>query len=296
MSERPTPSWAVDMPKDSFLSYNVTYECGKYLSLFEQDIFQSQDEIVKTIKYYFYDPTKHGYPKNKSYPILIFLHGATNSFVGDMCINYSGAEHYATEEYQKSLGGAYLLIPIANEYRGDDGKLYGCWNEEYLEPVYNLIHDFIKRHTEGVGKKFLLGNSAGARFTFDMGNTYTDYFDGLIPVGSTDIPDDEKLDEYEKKGISLFFAIGKRDEFHSYKEEVEPRLSRLKAMKGCFIFTPDWVYNGDRGIASVYAGVEMGQHCLMNSIQANLMFDDGCPMDSRLPRGLTGWIDEMNRI
>ena len=102
MNERPTPPWAAEMPKDSFLSYNVTYECGKYLSLFEQDTFETKDEIVKTLKYYFYDPTKHGYPKKKDYPIIIFLHGASNSFVGDMCVNYTRAEHYGTQKYQKN--------------------------------------------------------------------------------------------------------------------------------------------------------------------------------------------------
>ena len=29
----------------------------------------------------------------------------------------------------------------------------------------------------------------------------------------------------------------------------------------------------------------------MNAVQANLKFDDGTPMDERLPRGMTGWID-----
>ncbi|HKM34849.1 MAG TPA: hypothetical protein VJY54_08910 [Lachnospiraceae bacterium] len=90
-------------------------------------------------------------------------------------------------------------------------------------------------------------------------------------------------------------AIGKRDEFHSFEKKVKPRLSRLEAMERCFIYTPEWVCNGDRGIATINLGVEMGQHCLMNAIQANLMFDDGCPMDSRLPQGLIGWIDEVNR-
>lgn len=61
-------------------------------------------------------------------------------------------------------------------------------------------------------------------------------------------------------------------------------------MKNCFMFTPEWVRNGDKGIASIVAEVEMGQHCLMNAVQANLMFDDGTPMDRRIPRGMTGWI------
>ena len=61
-------------------------------------------------------------------------------------------------------------------------------------------------------------------------------------------------------------------------------------MKHCFIYTPDWFRNGDKGIASINFGFEMGQHCLMNGIQSNLMFDDGTPMDDRLPDGVTGWI------
>ena len=71
---------------------------------------------------------------------------------------------------------------------------------------------------------------------------------------------------------------------------MRPRLERLKAMKNCFIFTPEWVYNGDKGIASIYFGFEMGQHCLVNPMHCNLMFDDGTPMDPRLPNGVTGWI------
>ena len=63
-------------------------------------------------------------------------------------------------------------------------------------------------------------------------------------------------------------------------------------MKHSFIFTPDFVYNGDKGIASINFGFEMGQHCLMNGIQANLMFDDGTPMYPSLPNGMTGWMAE----
>ena len=39
----------------------------------------------------------------------------------------------------------------------------------------------------------------------------------------------------------------------------------------------------------------MGQHCLMNAIQSNLMFDDGTPMEPRLPRGVTGWIADYKK-
>ena len=61
-------------------------------------------------------------------------------------------------------------------------------------------------------------------------------------------------------------------------------------MKRSFIFTPEWTYNGDKGVASINFGVEMGQHCLMNGIQMNLKFDDKTPMDESLPNGVTGWL------
>ena len=51
----------------------------------------------------------------------------------------------------------------------------------------------------------------------------------------------------------------------------------------------------DKGIASIVGGIEMGQHCLMNAVQSNLMFDDGTPMDPRLPDGLTGWIADRRK-
>jgi hypothetical protein len=86
--------------------------------------------------------------------------------------------------------------------------------------------------------------------------------------------------------------MGKRDEFNHYDQMIAPRLDKLNSMKHSFIYTPDWVRNGDKGIASIDGGIEMGQHCLMNAVQCNLMFDDNTPMDERLPGGLTGWIAE----
>jgi rubredoxin len=78
-----------------------------------------------------------------------------------------------------------------------------------------------------------------------------------------------------------------------YEEEVLPRLSRLQKMKHCFVFIPEWVYNGDGGIASINFGREMGQHCIVNSMHTNLKLDDGTFLDKRLPRGVTGWLDEL---
>ncbi|MCQ2598218.1 MAG: hypothetical protein MJ181_10275 [Treponema sp.] len=58
-----------------------------------------------------------------------------------------------------------------------------------------------------------------------------------------------------------------------------------------FLLILDWVYNGDKGIASINFETEMGQHCLVNPMQCNLMFDYGTCIDQRLPHGLIDWIN-----
>ena len=121
---------------------------------------------------------------------------------------------------------------------------------------------------------------------------YPDFFDIAIPVGADAIVEDNNLEVFEKNNIGLFLAMGKRDEINSYEERIKPALPRLEKLKNSFIFTPDWVYNGDHGIASINFGFEMGQHCITNEMHCNLMFDDGTPMEAKLPKGITGWLSE----
>jgi hypothetical protein len=282
-------TWYDEIPEGSFISKAPTYEVGKLIPRFHEGRFTHGDT---TLKYYWFDPREYGYEDNGKLPLLSFLHGTSNSLVGDICINYTGAELYASDSYQKALGGAFILIPVANEYRDEtDGRVHGHWGEEYLESAHALILAFIAEHTNGVGKRILLGNSSGATFVLRLMDTYMDDFDIVIPVGSSSIAGDDVLDLYDAKDKTLFLAIGKRDEFHDFETEIAPRLPRLQRMKHCFLCTPEWVRNGDGGIASIGADTyEMGQHCLMNGVQCNLMFDDGTPMIPELPRGMTGWL------
>ena len=294
MADKPLPPWAGELPKGAFISYEPTYKVGEYFSRFHKASFKSSDfaEMV----YYFYDPTEHGFEKGRQYPLFDFMHGTTNALEGEVCINYAGSEFYAKEEYQKPIGGAYLLLPLANEYRDEEGECKGAWCEDYVKPVYELICHFIgtvAAKNGGVSKKVIFGNSSGATMCFRMVNEYTDFFNALIPIGSAAIPDDKTLDRYDANDVNLFLAICKRDEFHSYQEEIVPRLARLERMKHCFVFTPEWVYNGDHGVSSINFGVEMGQHCLINPMHCNLKFDDGTPMEPRLPNGVVGWLAQM---
>ena len=280
-------SWYDEIPDGDFISKAPTYKVGELFVRFHKGEYTKGDV---TLKYYWYDPREFGAVDDGKITLLTFLHGTSNSLVGDVCINYTGAELYASDSYQRSLKGAFILIPVANEYRDEEGKVQGYWTPDYLNSVHGLILDFIANQTNGVGLRVLLGNSSGATFVLRLMDNYMDDFDIVIPVGSDALPDDAGLDLYDEKGKCLFLAICKRDEFHPFEENLINRMNRLEKMKNVFLFLPEWTRNGDKGIASIDGGIEMGQHCLMNAVQANLMFDDGTPMDPRLPDGLTGWI------
>ncbi len=291
LASRPTAPWLKDVDPDDFVSPYPTYPCGTILDRFKKCEYTGTDGT--TLKYYFFEPAEAKTVPDKKFPLLVFFHGAGNSFVGDLCVNYTGAERYACDDYQASMGGAYILVPIANEFRNEEGRTCGTWSPEYDTVVRELVKSFIEQRSGHIGLRFFLGNSAGGRYVFHALECFPEDADVVIPVGSSEIPGDKALEEFDDAGKHLFFAMGKRDEINDFNSEVVPRLSKLSSLKNCFIFTPEWVRNGDKGIASINGGIEMGQHCLMNGIQANLMFDDGTPMDERLPQGLTGWIAEV---
>lgn len=296
MSEKPTPPWADQIPEGSFISYEPTYKVGEYFSNFHKGSFSLQTEQnSKALSYYFYDPTEHGYDKGKAYSLLVFMHGMSNALEGDVCINYAGAEFYSKSEYQKIFGGAYILVPLANEYIENE-EVLGSWDDSYTSIVHDLIESFIKTHIEpngGLNKKMVFGNSNGGAMAVILTRAYPGYFNAIIPMGAAEIPDEALLDSYDEHDTALFFAAGKHDEFSSYEENVVPLLPRLKKMKRCYIYTPDWVQNGDHGIASINFGCEMGQHCIINPMHCNLKFDDGTLMDENLPDGVAGWLSHL---
>ncbi len=291
MEEKKLPPWANELTENEFISYDVTYTVGEFFDLYEKDTFPN--EKVGDMTYYFFDPTKHGYPSDKKYPLLIFMHGFSNALEGNVCINYSGAELYASEKYQKEMGGAYVLVPIANEKRIAEDEIIGSWSEEYVAPVLKLIQEFEAARCKTIGQKLVFGNSNGAYFCQLVTEAAPDYIHACIPIGSNYIPSDEKLDEFDRNGVHYFFAISKHDEFCDFQAVIVPRIPRLERMKHSFLYFPKWTYNGDGGIASINFGVEMGQHCLINTMHSNLILDDGTPLDPRLPHGVTGWIRQI---
>ena len=286
------PRWAKYMKDGEFISFYPTYKSKIYFDLFDK--YSHPCAETGDITYYVYDPVKHGAAEDKKYPVLMWLHGASNSLDGVKCIMCCGAEQYASEKYQREMGGAYIIVPLANEKRLENGELEGTWCEAYSRPIKEIYDKVCAEHERNIGKKFVMGASSGGYFTWQLLQDYTDYFDGAIPISSGYVPPDQELDTISQSGVSLIIAHGRHDEMADFDECILPRQEKLQGMKNTVCFFPEWVYNGDGGISSVNFGIEMGQHCMINWIQSNLIFDSGKPADQRLANGITGWIKEIS--
>lgn len=282
------PEWAKFLGDGEFISYYPTYKSKIYFDLFDEYSYPCAE--TGDIRYYVYDPVKHGAPADKKYPVLMWLHGATNSLDGVKCIMCCGAEQYASPKYQQDMGGAYIIVPLANEKRLENGELEGSWSNIYLSPIMGIYNKVCADNEKNIGKRFVMGASSGGYFTWRLLEDYTDFFDGAIPISSYYVPSNNALGRISDSGIDLIIAHGRHDEMADFDECIAPRMEKLQSMKNCILFFPEWVYNGDGGVSSVHFGIEMGQHCMINWVQSNLMFDNGTPADERLPNGVTGWI------
>ena len=284
-----SPPWEKYMKPQDFISYLPSYVGGKYRDTFEKKVYKNN--TIGDITYYVYNPIEHGASKDKKYPLLMFFHGRSNSLDGEICITHSGAELYASPEYQKSIGGgAFIVVPLANEKRSCDGEIIGEWSEEYLSPIKNIFDLVCNENKDYINKKVVLGGSAGGYFTWKFTETYPESIDICIPISSRYVPNVERLSIIEENNIQILVAHGRHDELTPFDKCIAPFENYLKNMKNCYCYFPEWVKNGDGGIASLNFGFEMGQHCLINQIQANLMYIDGNPYDERFPNGITGWI------
>lgn len=285
------PEWTKYFKDGDFVSYSVTYKTKIYFDLFDECVFHCGE--TGDIKYYIYDPVKHGADENRKYPVLMFLHGASNSLMGIDCIMCCGAEQFASPEYQSKMGGAYIIAPIANEKRLPNGRIEGTWGDfdiPYHIPVKGIFDRVKDEYSENTGSKIVLGASSGGAFTWKLLEEYPDYFDAAMPIAAAYTLNEQALDKLAKIKTKILVAHGRHDEMVEYDKCVKPCLRKLESMKNVVLFLPEWVYNGDGGIASVFYGSEMGQHCMINWIQANIMFDNGKPADERFPNGITGWV------
>lgn len=281
------PDWAKFMKDGEFISYQTTYKSKVNFHLFDEFSFSDGD---MTIKYYLYNPIKHGADVNGKYPVTMWFHGASNSLMGEGCIMCCGAEQYATPKYQQEMGGAFVVVPLANETRLENGQILGTWDWEYTSIIKKIYDKIVEDYRDNISRKFIMGASSGGRFVWQLLSENQDFFDGAIVISSPVFPPADVFERISKSKTQIMIAHGRHDEMATFEDCIEPYMDKLSNAENCLCFFPEWVYNGDGGISSVFYGFEMGQHCMINWIQNNLVFDDGTPADQMLPYGVTGWI------
>lgn len=287
--KHPVPEWAGLLPEGEFISYLPSYVGGKYFDLFDE--FSYPCEETGDITYYVYDPVKHGADASGKYPVLLWLHGATNALNGKFCICNCGGELFASPKYQREMGGgAYVVVPLANEKTDGNGKLTETFSEKYFRPIKGILERVCE--SGSTGRIFAMGGSLGSWMTWKLAEKFPETFDGIIPISTAYVPTDGRLENIARHNIKVFVTIGRHDETLDFDKDIAPRIPKMEEL-GFLTYFPEWVENGDGGVASLFYGWEMGQHCMINQVQANLMYDDGTPYFGRLPHGVTGWIKEV---
>lgn len=279
--------WEDELETGDFVSYAPSYVNGEGRKRFDK--FEYPCEATGDITYYLYNPLKHGADPNGKYPFMIWIHGF-NCADGINAVGHSGGEQFALPSYQQKLGGgAFILVPIANE-KWINGEMHGHWSEAYFEPLANIIREIQNANKNNISKTMISGGSSGGWMAWIMAEKYTELFDICVPIASGYIPAKEELTRMADTGLITLVMHAKRDELCSFQENIQPRLNDLETMKNCALYFPEWVKNGDGGVASLNFGFEMGQHCLINQVQADLMYLDGTPYDERFKEGFTGWV------
>lgn len=301
--------WAADLTADDVVTDidgdALLESYDDVMALFSEHTFKAINPDVGDMTYYVYDPTEHGFPADGNYPMVLWLHGRDNAFLGRRVIAAGGAAGMAAPGAQKVLGGMYIVCPLANE----DKESAGWWvqhsegitsdNPKDLiegDGIYNTslkgIIDEVKANHSAINDTLLLaGTSAGGMCIDSFMNKYHDtvHVNGIFWM-STIIPTAEKVKQYSDEGTRMWFEISKHDELSFYYANFpEGDTSAYDNIKNFELTAFDWVRCADKSIASCYLGVYQGQHCSCFQVNHNLMFDDGTPYDEKHPDGVTGW-------
>ena len=325
MIEREKYPWGKYLLPDDHISPVPTYNTEPCLKLFEKKVFPSVDEKVGDLTYYFYDPTAHGCPKDGCYPLIFSLHGAGAALHGIDAVAWSGAAMYASSEYQKRMGGAYIVVPLANESLSEDGKLQMPWmtpsgdsHQEIYDPeilkmiapylesnrissllgtdtvyaktLYELLHSVLKAYP-AIKDTVLFGTSSGGYGGWRMLINHPEDFRFAVLMAGAYLPATCELQKIEDSGCEVLICHSRNDEAVPFGLATEPNLPFFERSRHFRTWCPVLARRGDYGVASNAGdGFEMGQHCINDIVQQDLMYDDGRPCDPGIPEGITGLI------
>ena len=268
------------------------------LRLFDEYTFPSIDPNVGDMKYYLFDPIKHGADASKQYPLIVIFHGAGNGMEGVLCATYTDCAVYAGPEYQEMLGGAYILFPKANEY-SDRGRNVNTWmtmdsttkTSKYVPSAAGIIEEVISNNKIDRNKVVVGGTSAGGFMTWRFLAARPDIAKAAFLMAPANNPTAEELAMYEKMKLPIWVIHGTEDEVCRYGTYTGPVADKLRSMPEVRLSALPTVCYGDKSIVRLRVyNIEMGQHLALFCVGANMIYDDGTPYDPTYPDGFIGWL------
>lgn len=323
--------WGAALSDEDFITQDHTYDATPYLPLFEKRVFKEVSNNTGDVRYYVYDPTEHGFPKDQKYPMIFALHGANGSLQNEIAIDWAGVGMFASPSYQEKLGGCYIVCPLANEKETDHGteKTWmtarnetdlSQYDEAVLKEIEPLLKDAPKRRYELLGtdsiysdilyeilhsvlneysninKVVLFGTSAGGYMAWRMLiNHPEDYCFAVVMAGAY-LPTWKDLDKINEAKVHTLICHGKHDEAVDFNLCTKPNICKFNALPMFETYFPELVRCGDHGVLSIGEdSFQMGQHCINNAVQQNLIYDDGTPYDERFPEGIIGLIKKYTK-
>ena len=164
------------------------------------------------LDYAYYSPV--GTNDNTKYPLVIFLHGIGHGSSEGSQLADSDMPYWASSELQSRFDdsqGAFILLPRAPE----DEIVY--WSNSLIEPLYNVIRDFIKEHGDNIDttRIYISGSSQGGAMVWKMCKAYPGLFAAAFPLAATQF--DLDADDVKQCSSTAFWIIAsKKDLFVNY--------------------------------------------------------------------------------
>lgn len=157
--------------------------------------------------------------------LVIWLHGGGECGTDPQIAVVGGAEVTAlsSEDFQKTIGGAYVLVPQApagtNWCTGSEGdmngtvQMYGANSSIYLESLFELIDAFVQANSSIDPAKILIGGcSAGGYMSVAELIAHPGYFAAGFPISEayySQYLSDDEIDELAK--TPTWFTNAKND-------------------------------------------------------------------------------------
>lgn len=273
---------------------------------FDAQVLETGDAAIGALDYYVYAPIAHGAKANRAYPLLLMFHGANNGGVNDkLCGGLTDWMIYAGDEYQRLLGGAYVVFPKANEYATAQEKTVedvvhcyqptGNWMSSrrgtsvYSDALALLVDTLKARYP--ISSLNVIGTSAGGYMAWRFAIDHPQLCRKVVPVAPAYKPTAAELELLARADIGLWVIHGEQDANCPILLYTGAILPQLNDMPNARVTILDTVRFGNRKIVSVPSGGrDIGQHLAQFAVGQNMLYDDGTPYDGRYPDGLIAWL------